>query len=463
MKPNLQVLVVDDDRISRLTTAQRLRKGGYGADAVENPFLALQRLGEERWDVVLTDLRMPRMSGIEFLKKVKEKHPEVEVILMTAFATVETAVEAMQSGASDYLVKPFRFEELDLRLKKLQELKEAHKELDHLHAILGDAKGFGGLVGHSPLIREVYERIQIFADHDAPVLITGETGTGKELVARALHQGSSRAQGPFVPIACGTIPPELAESELFGHEKGAFTGAHQRREGSFGRADGGTVLLDDIDDLPLNIQVKLLRVLQEGTLIRVGGTEEIRIDVRVIATTKVDLAEEVEHGRFRDDLFYRLRGLEIRLPPLRERGEDVLLLAKHFIDLVASREGKEPKPLSLEAARLLREYHWPGNVRELRRAMESAFILCRGEEILPEHFPAFLPRRRGEPGKDLQPFSLHLDGLERIDFNEMVQTFEDAMILWALSQAGGQQTKAAELLGLPRTTFQSKLNRTHPG
>ena len=305
----------------------------------------------------------------------------------------------------------------------------------------------------------VYELISIFSDHDAPVLVTGDTGTGKELVARALHHSGRRSNMPFVPIACGTIPSELAESELFGHEKGSFTGAHQRREGSFERADGGTVLLDDIDDLPLNMQVKLLRVLQEGTLIRVGGIKEFQVDVRIVATSKVDLLEAIEKGTFRDDLFYRLRGLEVTLPPLRERGEDVLLLAHHFLELVKTREGKEAKTLSIEAADKLRSYPWPGNVRELRRAMESAFILCKGDEIRAEHLPTFLTRLpiKRSSGGDHELFKVNFDGKDELPFTELVQQFEDTMILWALSKAAGQQTKAAELLGLPRTTFQSKI------
>ncbi|MFQ5506487.1 MAG: sigma-54-dependent transcriptional regulator [Planctomycetota bacterium] len=459
MRPQLRVMVVDDDRVSRLSTAQQLQNRGYEAEAVENPFLGLKRLQEDTFDVVLTDMRMPGMSGIEFLKKILTSFPDVNVILMTAFATVETAVEAMQEGAVDYLVKPFRLEELDHRLGKLVELKSARSEIEALHRILDDSIGAHGMVGRSPILTEVYERIDMFADHAAPVLITGETGTGKELVARALHDGSARKKAPFVPISCGTIPDDLAESELFGHERGAFTGAHKRREGSFERANAGTALLDDIDDLPLNIQVKLLRVLQEGTLTRVGGSGEISVDVRIVATSKVELSRAVSEGRFRDDLFYRLRGLEIHLPPLKERGEDILLLSQHFLKTVAAREGKEPPGLSVAAAELLRTYPWPGNVRELRRALESAFILCRGEEIQPNHLPFLDPNPVDIDGMSSRLFTLNLEGCESLNFTQLVKQFEDALSLWALAKAEGQQSRAAEFLGLPRTTFQSKLGK----
>ena len=456
MTGNLRVLVVDDDRISRRATLRQLQDAGYLADAVENAFQALERLEAQSWDVVVTDLRMPMMDGVALLREIKKKYPSTDVILMTAYGTVETAVAAMQEGAADYLEKPFPVHELDLRLKKLWELREAHAEVNALKAILDEEQScFGLVVGRSPVMRSACDSIGIFAKHDAPVLITGETGTGKELVARALHREGPRARGPFIPVACGTIPRELAESELFGHEKGSFTGATQRRRGSFERADTGTLLLDDVDDLPLEIQVKLLRVLQEGTFRRVGGSEEITVDVRVVATSKLPLDAAAKSGRFRDDLFYRLRGLEIHLPPLRERGDDVLLLAEHFLRILAAREAGPVKTLSLEAAACLRRYRWPGNVRELRRAMESASVLCRNSEIRPEHLPEYLRDENG--GFEGRLFSLHLGPNNAVHFNDVVEDFESALIQWALRRAGGQQTHAAEILGIPRTTLQSKL------
>ena len=456
MSEPLRVLVVDDERISRITTMQQLLDEHYISDIANNSYQALEKLEMGQWDVVVTDMRMPSMDGLELLRTIKKRFAEIDVILITAFGTVETAVAAMQEGAADYITKPFSIHELIFRLKKLQELRAAHKEVNRLRGVLNDAPNFFGLVGQAPPMKIVFEHIQAFADNTVPVLITGETGTGKELVTRALHSLGSRHKAPFIPLSCGSIPKELAESDLFGHEKGAFTNAIQRRLGNFERANGGTLLLDDVDDLPLEIQVKLLRVLQEGKVVRVGGTVEKAVDVRVVATTKLNLAQAVAAGRFRDDLFYRLRGLEIHLPPLRERGDDVLLLAQHFLHLLASRDQVEPKRLSMEAVRILRRYHWPGNVRELRRAMESANVICRESEIRLEHLPEFLRDTDGkeEPASDI--FSLHLDRCDGVSFNDEVRRFEETLVQWALTKSGGQQSRAAALLSLPRTTFQSK-------
>jgi DNA-binding NtrC family response regulator len=400
------------------------------------------------------------MDGLELLRIIKKKHPDVDVILITAYGSVETAVTAMQEGASDYLTKPFRFPELAFRLQKLQDVRAAHHEIDTLRAILHNAPPpYGELVGHSAIMNGVYERIQTFADNVAPVLVTGETGTGKELVARALHLRGGRSHKPFIALSCGSIPKELAESELFGHEKGAFTNAVRRRNGSFERAHGGTLLLDDVDDLPLEIQVKLLRVLQEGTLVRVGGSEEIAVDVRIVATTKQNLDGLVAQRRFRDDVFYRLRGLEIHIPPLRERGDDVLLLTHHFLQLLATRDNSEPKTLSIDAADILRRYDWPGNVRELRRAIESAVVVCAGPEINREHLPEYLGKADPQVRALASVFTLHLDRCDSLAFGEQVERFEDTLIQWALTKTGGSQSQAAELLNLPRTTLQSKLAR----
>ncbi|MDA2935290.1 sigma 54-interacting transcriptional regulator, partial [Acidobacteria bacterium AH-259-D05] len=276
-----------------------------------------------------------------------------------------------------------------------------------------------------------------------------------ELVARALHERSSRCHHPFVALACGAIPGELAESEIFGHEKGSFTGATQRRRGSFERAHRGTLLLDDVDDLPLEIQVKLLRVLQESTLQRVGGEKEIEVDVRIIATTKGDLSQSVQEGRFREDIFYRLHGLEIKLPALRERGQDVLLLAEHFLRVLSAQEDSAHKSLSPEVADCLLGHSWPGNVRELRRVLESAVAVCRDSEIRPRHLPEYL--REAQAGPKL--FALHLAGEETVSLKDLVQEFEDEVIKWAMKEAGGEQQRAAQLLGLPRTTLQSKLTK----
>ncbi len=453
MSPILRVLVVDDERLSRETTTQQLREAGYETEAVENAFQALQQLEEDRWDVVLTDLCMPTMDGLEFLKKVRQDSPDIEVFLMTAYGTVETAVAAMREGAADFLTKPFSFHELEVRLRKLTRFQEIQRELNRLKTALDQSHAYSALVGRSVVMRKVFEQIELLAENVGAVLIAGESGTGTELVARALHEKSPRCHHSFVAVACGAIPRELAESEIFGREKGAFVGATQRRRGSFERAHHGTLLLDDVDDLPLEIQVNLLRVLQEGTLQRVGGEKEIGVDVRVIATTKLDLAQSVQEGRFREDLFYRLHGLEIKLPALRERGHDMLLLAEHFLRVLAAEEDSARKSLSPEAAECLLEHSWPGNIRELRRALESAVAVCTDSEIRPRHLPEYL--REGKTGPKL--FAVHLAGVDSVPLKDLVQQFEDELIKWAMKEAGGEQQRAAQLLGLPRTTLQSKL------
>ncbi len=457
-QPKLRVLVVDDDRLSRRTTARLLGDAGYHAESVENAYRALDALVAEPWDVILCDLRMPGMDGLELMEAVKREHPDVGFIVMTAYATVETAVSALKGGAADYITKPFRFQELDHRLHRIAELRGYQHEIQRLRRLLDDSGERSGIMGRSPAIMRVLELVATYADHAAPVLVTGETGTGKELVARALHDRGSRAGQPFVPVACGAIPGELAESELFGHERGAFTGATSQRIGAFERANHGSLLLDDIDDLPPLIQSKLLRVLQEGEVRRIGGNRTLEVDVRVIATTKVDLAAAVEATGFRSDLYYRLRGLEIRLAPLRERPEDILVLSQHFLGIFARSAGTAEPELSPEAAEALRRHRWPGNVRELRRAIESAAVACQGGPTIQlSHMPEAILREDDERANDL--FSVNLAGCERIPFAETVHAFEQELLQWALRQAGGQQSRAAELLGLPRTTFQSKLRR----
>jgi two-component system, NtrC family, response regulator len=450
----MQILIVDDDTIIRATTERRLTQHGYDVETFPNAYAALERLETGRCDLLLTDYKMTGMDGIELMRKVRSLAPEVEVVLMTAYGTVEIAVEAMQLGAADVMTKPFQLEELELRIGRILQARQTKSELELLRGIVGTPNREYGLVGNCPQIIEVRRRVRQFAAHAAPVLITGETGTGKEVVARALHHSGPRAKENFVAVGCGTIPHELAESELFGHEKGAFTGASAVRRGSFGQADGGTLLLDDVDDLPLAIQVKLLRVLQEGTMTRVGGQKTINVDVRVIATSKIDLGKVLEEGgAFRPDLYYRLRGLEIQLPPLRECGTDIVTLTNHLLGVVAVDEGVEPKSISVEALEVLQRYPWPGNVRELRRALESATVLCPGARIGLEHLPDFLRQT-----DDHSPFyRLRLEGCSSVDYLSLVGGFEQEVIEWAMRKSGGRQTNAARMLGIPRTTLQSKL------
>ena len=453
MSDCLRVIVLDDDSLCRKTTTLQLRAAGYVAEAVETGPAALELLERGDWDVLLTDLRMPGMDGITLLGETRSRFPGVEVMLMTAYGTVEGAVSAMQKGATDYLTKPFRFAELDLRLRRLAASRAANRQLTELRELL-DPVAVGGIIGASPGMKRVHDRIRLFASHGAPVLVTGETGTGKELVSRALHDLGPRSKGRFVPVACGAIPRDLAESFFLGHEKGSFTGAHARRRGVFEQADGGTLLLDDVDDLPPDIQVKLLRVLQEGRLTRVGGDAEVTVDVRIIATSKIDLSAAFEAGRFRSDLYFRLRGLEINLPPLRDRGDDVLLLARHFLRVLNAGSGSPAPRLSSQAVFALRSWRWPGNVRELRRAMEAACALAGGGEIGPETLP--LPKLEDDA---IRPYTLRLDGVEGIDLVATLREFENQIVSWAMNRAGGQQTRAAEILSVPRTSLQTRLTR----
>jgi len=453
-----RVLVVDDDRLTRKTLGRQLAEAGYETEGAEGGRQALELLARRAWDIVLSDVRMPDVDGIALLDAIASDHRDVDVILMTAFGSVEEAVRAMKAGAADFLTKPFHFDELEQRLQRLIELRGYRDEVRSLRALLDGVGPTAGLLGQSPQMRKLGQLIETYANHTAPVLVTGETGTGKELVARALHRGSARVRGPFVPVPCGAIPTDLAESELFGHEKGAYTGASQLHIGAFERANGGTLLLDDVDDLPLAMQVKLLRVLQEGTFHRVGGGSERRVDVRVVATTKIDLSVAIAEGRFRNDLYYRLRGLELALPPLRERGGDVLLLAQHFLRRFAQAAGREEPIPTPSAAEVLARYAWPGNVRELLHVMEAVVATCAGGSLAPEQLPAFLRGASSEPSAS-RVVSLDLAQRTSVPFTEVVHAVEDELIRWAMDRAGGQQTQAAELLGLARTTFQSKLHR----
>ncbi len=436
--------------------ADRLKNAGYESEAFDRAHPALEKLKSEFWDVILTDLRMPTMDGLQFLKAVKETSPDTEVLIMTAYGTVDTAVEAMRAGAAEYLMKPFQFAELEVRLQKLERILEERRQLRRFRELSTKAGAFHGIVGNSPLMRKLFEKINVFAPNPSPVLITGETGTGKELVARALHDKSGR--GAFVAVPCAAIPRELAESELFGHEKGAFTSAVDRRRGRFEVAHRGTLFLDDIDDLPLEVQPKLLRALQEGRFERVGGEKAITVNVRVIAATKKDLLGQVTNKLFREDLFYRLNVLTLSLPPLRDRMEDLSSLVQHFLQELAKREGCRPKSLSAEALCLLAGHNWPGNIRELQAIIEYAHAEAQEDEILAGnlHFPG------DSPSESSSSFLLKLEGLEKVSLKEMVEKFENEIIHWALAKADGNQQKAADFLGIPRTTLQGKISKQPP-
>ena len=381
----LRVLVADDEKNLRELIVRELGRRGHATEGAEDGVAALARLRAEAFDVVILDMKMPRKEGIEVLRELQEFPEHPQVIVMTGFQEVATAVEAMKLGAYDYLTKPTKIEVLDVLVRKAAEKGQLLRENVALRAHAPGAEPFGGILTTSPKMQEVLRIIERVAPTDSSVLVLGESGTGKELVARAIHERSARAAHPFVPIHCGALPREVLESELFGHEKGAFTGAVGSKPGLMELADAGTLFLDEIGEMETESQVKLLRVLETGTFFRVGGTRPRQIDVRLVVATNRDLAEAIRAGEFRQDLYYRINTIAVQLPPLRERREDVALLARHFVLANAAYGAKRLSPAALAA---LEGYTWPGNVRELLHVIERAVILSKGEEIGPADFPA---------------------------------------------------------------------------
>jgi DNA-binding NtrC family response regulator len=448
-------MVVDDEKLKRASLAEQLEAAGYEVSSYESPFPALGRLRSEEWDVVITDLRMPGMDGIEFLREIKKLSPDTEVLVMTAYGSAESAVAAMKEGAFDYITKPFGFEELSVRLQRMTAHRAMIREVVGLRRELESRAQMHQLLGASHAMRKVFETIRTVADSSRAVLIQGETGTGKELAADAVRHYSARGGKPYVKLSCAMLSREVVESELFGHEAGAFTGAAKRKRGRFEMADGGTLFLDDIDDIPLDLQVKLLRVLQDGRFERVGGEQTLSVDVRLIAATKKDLRQLVKEGKFREDLFYRIHVVPIHLPPLRERREDILLLAEHFLKGDAKGRGGRPGRFSHEAVGALLRHSWPGNVRELQHTVQHAAMICKGDEVLLED----LPQGIQDEAREVSMVQMKLDGLEKIDFCAVTEQVERQILQWALTRAEGNQGKAAELLGIPRTTFREKLMR----
>jgi two-component system response regulator HydG len=454
------VLIVDDEKPNLESLAKIFEREGWRVALAASGAAALEALRRERVAVVVTDLMMPGMSGEDLLRAVKALAPETEVVLMTAYGTVETAVAAMKEGAYDFITKPVKRHAIVKSVRRALEKASLVAENRALRARLAAlAPGAGGLLGDAPAFRAVIETLRAAGPTHATVLLTGESGTGKELAARLVHDLSARAAGPFVPINCAAIPEGLLESELFGHEKGAFTGAAARREGRFERARGGTLFLDEVGEMSPAIQVKLLRFLQDGVLERVGGSEPVRVDVRVVAATNKDLAAEVKAGRFREDLFYRLDVVSVHLPPLRERREDVLLLATTFLRRVAEKLPKEVGGLSPAAAAALERYPWPGNVRELQHAIERAVILTRGDVVdlgdLPEAIRAAsaapAPAGAGGGAAIAIPLGTPMDEVERI------------VIRRTLEQTRGDKNLAAQILGIAARTIYRKLDRDEEG
>ena len=387
MGTKAKILVVDDEYSVRESLRDWLMEEGYEVGLASSGEEALKMVKEDFWQVVLLDLKMPGMDGIETLKRIKDLEPETEIIMITAYATIESAVEAMKFGAYDYVIKPFEPEEVELQIKKIISHQELVTENVYLKEELQKEYEFDQIIGQSKPMQRVYELIAQVAPTDSTVLVTGESGTGKELVARAIHANSPRCYGPFVAVSCGALPDTLLESELFGYEKGAFTGADHSKKGRFEMANGGTLFLDEIGDVSPKTQVDLLRVLQQREFRRLGGHKVIETDVRIIAATNRDLIKAIGEKKFREDLYYRLNVISIHLPPLRERKDDIPLLTRHFIKKFAIKLHKDQKTVSPSAMKLLKEYDWPGNVRELENVIERAMVIGKGKSIQPEDLP----------------------------------------------------------------------------
>ncbi len=440
MTGRIKILVVDDELIVRESLVGWLKKSGHEVSGAEGGRRALEMLGEREFDLIFLDIKMPDMDGLEVLHEIKANYPESMVVMITAYGSVQTAVEAMKSGANDYLMKPFEPENLALLVEKLLQQKKILDENLLLREHVATRVRCEDLVGVSPCMQQLFDLIEEVAAVDSPVVLRGETGTGKELVARAIHSRSGRSYSPFIPINCGAFPETLLESELFGHESGAFTGAVRARKGRLEMAHGGTLFLDEIGEIPLKMQVDLLRVLEEKTFHRVGGTKEISVDFRLICATHRDLPKEIERGVFRRDFYYRLNVIEIEVPPLRLRKEDIPVLAQHFLERSRRETNKPIMGIQSPAMELLARYEWPGTVRELQNAVERAVVLAKGRHLTRDDF-AFLLRTGGRT----VPQSLKENEKQHIDH--------------ILKQCGWNISKAAGVLEVSRITLHNKIKK----
>jgi DNA-binding NtrC family response regulator len=447
MKTHWQILVVDDEEVMRESLAAWLREDGYTVDTAASGREAVEKARECDFAIYFVDLKMPGgMDGIETMMQVRRLRPDASIIIITAYATVDTAIAAMKEGAQEYIVKPCNPEEISLLVGRIIKVKNLQRENAILRKKLARQYQLHDVVTKNPRMRQILELAGEVANLRSTVLIQGESGSGKEIVARAIHNTGDRAQKPFVAVSCAALAETLLESELFGHEKGAFTGAAQQKPGKFEMADGGTIFLDEIGDISPKLQVDLLRVLQERSFYRVGGSQEVRVDVRVIAASNVNLRQAVSEGRFREDLFYRLNVIEIRIPPLRERREDVPLLAHHFVERIAREMGKEVESITEGALRILMDQNWPGNVRELENAVERAIVTAKTGTLTEDDF-SFLAQN-ASPGRTWSAPS-----------DMTLQDMEKQMIIATLQRTGGNIKESAASLGIDRSTLYEKIKR----
>jgi two-component system response regulator HydG len=453
MNRSEHILIVDDDQAHRTMLKTLLGGWGYAVTEADDGAAAVAAVREGPFDLILMDIRMIRVSGLEALSQIKAFNPAIPVILMTAYASVETAVEALKKGAYDYLTKPLDFDKLRLTIRRAMEHLRLAEENRLLRENLQDRFDRGNILGHSAAMNRLLETVAQIAPTEATVLITGESGTGKELIAGAIHYGSHRKDGPFVKINCAALTESLLESELFGHERGAFTGADRRKEGKFRQADGGTLFLDEVSEMSLGMQVKLLRTLQEREITRVGGSDVLTVDVRIIAATNKDLGQEIAQGRFRDDLYYRLNVVNLAMPPLRERREDIPLLAQHFLTLFAEKNRKTIRGFTPRAMDRLLRHPWPGNVRELMNAVERGVVLARSEWLGEEELALTLPGGpEAVPAAEAAETALAVEGTS-------LDELERAAVIKTLEAAGGNKSEAARRLGITRRTLHKKLKQ----
>ena len=441
MKQKMKIMVVDDEGIVRESLYHWFQKSGHLVETAASGFEAMEKLERISFDILFVDIKMPKMSGLELLGKVKEEYPDTSVVIITAYGSIGSAVSAMKMGASDYLLKPFKPDQITLVLEKIISERDLADKYRYVKGLLEEKTRFENIIGQSPAMQPVFDLIPEIAKSDSSVLITGETGTGKELVAKAIHAKSPRANGPFIAINCGALPESLLESELFGHQKGAFTGADQTRKGFLEVVSGGTLFLDEIGEISPKMQVDLLRVLEEKKILRIGDRNPVEVDFRLISSTHGDLEREVAEGDFREDFFYRINVITLEIPPLRRRREDVPLLVKHFLNKFSHETTKQVNHVTAEALGLLKRYDWPGNVRELENAIERAVVLSKSRTI------------------SVQDFNFLRPSYARPDTRRTLREMEKRYVQEVLEEEEWNVTRAAKVLGINRVTLHKMIRR----